>query len=281
MGGFNQLSGPVIAFTFDESSLVESTQAALQKIQQSIQQSTKQNSQQIISQISNPPQEQAARLRALFSTGAIGLQQLQVEQKKLLGLQDQEINSLLKKEQLTKSELSTLKQITLERERQANAISRGTGVGVTSGTQSALGLVTGNITRNISQLGARLVGVSGGSGAETAILSGAAASLTEVAAAGGPAVAVLGAVAAAALAAVAAETSLAISGGKIVENFNNISKITGISTGNLQVLDVLAQSTGNDLDSLVVGFKKFAQALTGGASGDAGIDGGGKRHPIH
>jgi hypothetical protein len=136
MGGF-QIAGPVVTFTFDESSLVSSTQAALQKIQQSIQQSTKQNSQQIISQISNPLQEQAARLRALFSTGAIGLKDLQVEQKKLLGLQDQEINSLLKKDQLTKNELSTLKQITLERERQATAISRGTGVGVTSGTISA------------------------------------------------------------------------------------------------------------------------------------------------
>jgi hypothetical protein len=88
---------------------------------------------------------------------------------------------------------------------------------------------------------------------------------------------VLGGVAGAALAAAAAATSLAVSGGKIVENFTNISKITGISTRDLQVLDVLAQSTGSDLDSLVTGFKKFSQALTGGASGDPGIDGGGKK----
>jgi len=137
---------------------------------------------------------------------------------------DSEIALLRQRDVLTKSELSTLKQLTLERERQANALQRRIGVGVTSGTSSALGLVTSgvsaSITRNISQLGARLTGIAGGSGAETAILSGAAASLTQITAAGGPAIAILGGVAGAALAAAAAASSLAISGGKIVENFN-------------------------------------------------------------
>jgi hypothetical protein len=272
---------PTILFTIDQGALVASTQQALDKINAQIAQSTKQNSAQIVSQIANPLQAMTAKLRAAFATGAIGIQQMQAEQKKFVALLDTEITLLRQRDVLTKSELSTLKQLTLERERQANALQRGIGVGVTSGTSSALGLVTSgvsaSITRNISQLGARLTGIAGGSGAETAILSGAAASLTQITAAGGPAIAILGGVAGAALAAAAAATSLAISGGKIVENFSFISQKTGISIKDLQTLDVVAKTSGTDLDSLVTGFKKFSKAVVGGGDGEGDVVGAGKK----
>src|SRR5258708_1473378 len=143
------LQGPTFLFTIDQGALVASTQEALGKINAQIAQSTKQNSAQIVSQIANPLQAMTAKLRAAFATGAIGIQQMQGEQKKFVALLDTEITLLRQRDVLTKSELSTLRQLTLERERQANALQRGIGVGVTSGTSSALGLVTGNITRNI------------------------------------------------------------------------------------------------------------------------------------
>src|SRR5882724_10104091 len=143
MGGF--LQGPVVQFQFDISSIDEQ----LKKIFDATAQQSKKMAADLRSAAAGPLEQQAARLRALYSTGAIGLQQLQVEQKKFVALLDTEIQGLLKRGNLTKQELSTLKQITLERERQSNAIKRGVGVGVTSGTQSALGLVTGNVTQNI------------------------------------------------------------------------------------------------------------------------------------
>ena len=147
MGGF--IAGPVIKFSLDESGLVASVQEALQKISAQTLAANKQMSQSISTSIVNPLIVQAAQLRALYSTGSIALKDLQVQQKNLLGLLDSEISKLATRNDLSNKELATLKALTLERERQQNALNRGTGVGVTAGTQSALGLVSGPIIANI------------------------------------------------------------------------------------------------------------------------------------
>jgi|HubBroStandDraft_6_1064221.scaffolds.fasta_scaffold01891_12 hypothetical protein len=271
MGGF--VPGPVIKFSVDEASLVAQVQSVLANVNQQVQAQNKQVSQSIGSQIANPLIVQAAQLRALYSTGSIGLKDLQTQQKALVASLDVQIKQLATRNDLDKQALATLKQLTLERERQSNALNRG--VGVTSGTTSALSLVSSPIIANISRLSAGLLGIAGGSGgsgggASGAAFAGAAASITSVTAAGGPAIAILGALAAAFVAATGAAVGLAISGGALVQNLSNVSQRTGISIQNLQALQAAGGVVGLSLDDLVIGFRKFSQVLTGGGVDENG-----------
>lgn len=278
MGSF--ISGPIISFSVDSEALVASAKSAIDQVTRQIQQQTAQNGKNIAQAISDPLQQQAAKLRALYSTGNIGLKDLQVEQKKFVAQLDVEITRLVRKNDLTKQELTTLKQVTLERERQANALQRGIGVGVTSGTQSALSLASGNIgvllSRGLGQLGARLAGVAGGSGGGE--FSAAASGIAALTANGGVAIGVIGGLATVLVGAGIAAASLAKSGGDLAEKFSNVSQRTGISIKDLQVLDAVAKVTQLDLGDIVIGFRKFSQAITGGAGGEAGgFEGAGKK----
>lgn len=274
------ISGPIVQFSFDRESLVAGAKLALDEVSREIRKQTAQNGKIITQAIADPLQQQAAKLRALYSTGTIGIKDLQVEQKKFLAQLDTEIARLIKKNDLTKQELTALKQVTLERERQANALQRGIGVGVTSGTQSALGLASGNIgvllSKGLGQLGARLAGIAGGSGAGE--FSAAATGIAAITANGGVAIGVLGGVATALVGAAVAAAALAKSGGDLAEKFSNVSQRTGISIRDLQVLDAVAKVAQLDLNDIVIGFRKFSQAITGGAGGEAGgFEGAGKK----
>ena len=272
MGGF--VAGPVIKFSFDEAGLVASVQQALGNIASQVAAANKSAAASISSQIANPLIAQAAQLRALYSTGQIGLQALQAQQKNLLTLLDQQISKLATSNDLTKQQLATLKQLTLERERQSNALNRNTGVGITAGTQSALSSVSGPIIANISRLGTGLLGVAGASGGETTAFAGAASGIAAIASGGGAATAVVGGLTIALLAAAGAAAGLAVSGGNIAEQFSNISQRTGISIQNLQVLDAVAKTSGLSLDDITTGFRKFSQAISGSGVGDDGVAGG-------
>jgi hypothetical protein len=276
----NFVQGPVIAFSFDSAGLSVALQTEIQKAAAQLTRANRKMATDLAKAASEPLQQQAAKLRALYSTGTIGIKDLQVEQKKFITLLDSEISRLVQKNDLTKQELSTLKQVTLERERQANALQRGVGVGVTSGTQSALALASGTIVnsiqRNVGQLGARLIGLAGGSGAGE--FSAAAAGIAQVSAAAGPAAGIVGAFVTALVAGAVAAGNLAVKGGDLAERLSNISQSTGISIQNLQALGGLAQATNLDLDDLVTGFRKFSQAVTGGAGGEAGgFEGAGQK----
>lgn len=276
MGNF--VAGPVLRFSVDESSLLQSVQAMIAKVNAQVQASNRQTSQQLTAQAVNPLIQQAAQLRALYSTGSIAAKDLQTQQKTLINLLDTQIKQLAVQDSLTKSQLSTLKALTLERERQQNALSRGIGVGTTAGTQSALALASGPIVANISRLGAGLIGLAGGSGLETTAFNAAAGGIASIAAEGGVATAVLGGFATALLAAGTAATALAISGGALAERLSNISQRTGISIKDLQVLEAVARTSELSLEDIVTGFRKFSQALTGGGGGEAGgFEGAGKK----
>jgi hypothetical protein len=73
----------------------------------------------------------------------------------------------------------------------------------------------------------------------------------------------LGAVGAAAIAGAAGLAELAISGAEVVERLSNISQKTGVSIRDLQVFEAAGQSVGVSLEDMVVGMRKFDQALTG------------------
>ena len=279
MGGFS-IPGPIIKFQFDESDFTAQVQATLANVSKQVQTQNKQISQSISSQIANPLIAQAAQLRALYSTGALAIKDLQVQQKNLLGLLDSEISKLVTRNDLSNKELSTLKALTLERERQQNALNTRrwrwcndwNDFGAEYGQRSRSLRVFHGLALAYSVSLAVRQG-SGGSGG--AAFSGAAAGITAITAAGGPAVAILGALTAALIAAGGAAVSLAISGGALVQNLNNISQKTGISIQNLQVLQAAGSTVGLGLDELVTGFRKFSQALSGGDGLDTGDGSGG------
>jgi hypothetical protein len=250
--------------------MVAQVQASLANINAQVQASNKSAAAAVSSQIANPLIVQAAQLRALYSTGSIALKDLQVQQRALVSSLDQQIKLLATRNDLDNKSLATLKQLTLERERQQNALNRGVGVGVTAGTSSALSGVSGPIIANISRLSSGLLGVAGGSGGGGAAFAQTAAGITQIAAAGGVATAVVGGLAAALVIAAGAAVGLATSGGELVQDLSNISQKTGISIQNLQALKGVAEVSGTRLDDLVVGFRKFSQVLTGGGVDENG-----------
>jgi hypothetical protein len=80
----------------------------------------------------------------------------------------------------------------------------------------------------------------------------------------------LGALAVAAVAAAAGFVELAKGGAEIVEHLSQVSQKTGISIRDLQVLQAAGATVGVSLDDMVVGLRKFDQAMTGIGKGAAG-----------
>src|SRR5260221_3070851 len=73
----------------------------------------------------------------------------------------------------------------------------------------------------------------------------------------------LGGLAAAGIAVAAGLSLMAKEGAEVTERLSQISQKTGISTHDLQVLEAAGQSVGLSLDDMVIGFRKFDQAITG------------------
>jgi hypothetical protein len=272
------IPGPIIAFRFDDSGLQAAVSSAVSRINGQISAANKTSAAQISEQIAAPIAQQAAKLRALYSTGALGLQALQVQQKALIATIDTEIAKLVSRNDLNTKELSTLKQITLERERQQNAVNRGVGVGVTAGTTSALQQGASGIIANISKLGTGLLGLTGASGAESTVFAGAASGIAAISAEAGIAVGVVGGLALALGAAGLAAVALGKAGTDVVLDLSNVSHQTGISIQNLQVLQAEGASVGLGLNDIVISFKKFSAAVSGETGGDAaGFEGAGNK----
>lgn len=272
------IPGPILTFRFEDSGLQSAVNDAFKKVNDQVRAANKVSADQISQQISAPIAQQAAKLRALYSTGALGLQALQVQQKALIATIDTEIAKLVSRNDLNNKELATLKQITLERERQQNAVNRGVGVGITAGTGSALQQGASGIIANISKLGTGLLGLSGASGAESAVFSGAASGIAAISAEAGIAVGAVGGLALALGAAGLAAVALGKSGTDVVRELVNVSHQTGISIQNLQVLQAEGESVGLGLNDIVISFKKFSQAVTGETGGEgAGFEGAGNK----
>ena len=84
----------------------------------------------------------AAQIRATTALGTGTEQQIAASRKELVSILDKEIAGLRTRNELTTKELANLKAQTLERERQLDAIKRGSAVGITAGTSSALNQVS-------------------------------------------------------------------------------------------------------------------------------------------
>ncbi len=83
------------------------------------------------------------------------------------------------------------------------------------------------------------------------------------------AVAGLGGLAVAAIAAGAGLLEMAKGGAEVVEHLAHISEKTGISIRDLQIFEAAGKTVGVSLDEMVVGMRRFDQALTGFGKGAA------------
>src|SRR6266403_902702 len=83
------------------------------------------------------------------------------------------------------------------------------------------------------------------------------------------AVGALGALGAAAIAAGAGFVELAKGGAEVVEHLSHISEKTGISVHDLQVFEAAGKTVGISLDDMVIGMRRFDQAITGFGKGAA------------
>src|SRR6266404_8272523 len=83
------------------------------------------------------------------------------------------------------------------------------------------------------------------------------------------AVTALGGLAAAGIAAAAGLVELGKSGAELVEHLNIISQKTGISIRDLQVFEAAGKTVGVSLDDMVIGLRRFDQAITGFGKGAA------------
>ena len=121
--------GPVIEFRFSQPYLQGSTIPALQQVRE--------QAKTVSNQIADDWKRMAAQIRASMAQG-LGPRRKVAQRTQLISILDQEISGLRKRNELTVKELSSFRAMTLERERQADAIRTGT-VGVTAGTTAALG----------------------------------------------------------------------------------------------------------------------------------------------
>src|ERR1700678_3849085 len=123
------IPGPIITFRFNGAEIQGAVQPAFQQIRQ--------QAQTVSNQIADDWKRMAAQIRASIATGVAGEKEIVAQRTQLLSILDRQISGYNRLNELSVKELSTLKQVTLERERQPNAIKTGT-AGETAGTNAAL-----------------------------------------------------------------------------------------------------------------------------------------------
>src|ERR1700723_2187075 len=128
------IPGALIEFRFSQPSLTGAVQPAFQQVRE--------QARTVSNQIADDWKRMAAQIRASVAQGIVGDKEILATRSQLVSILDKELSGLRTRNELTTKELSNLKAMTLERERQADAIKRGVGVGVTAGTSSALGQVS-------------------------------------------------------------------------------------------------------------------------------------------
>lgn len=210
----------------------------------------------------------AAQIRATTALGSGTEQQIAASRKELVTTLDKEIAGLRTRNELTTKELANLKAQTLERERQLDAIKRGSAVGITAGTSSALNQVSTQtllgIERVLDSLVNRYFGGAAGAAFRTARdvqYYSAQASGTRSSLFTGTNLAVLGGIGAVGIGA-AAITAAAVAGGKLAVELDNTAKKMGLTTDAAIRLRSAAEAIDIPFDSLAPTFKKFSTELT-------------------
>ncbi|MGA8224180.1 MAG: hypothetical protein WB780_21215 [Candidatus Acidiferrales bacterium] len=266
------IPGPVIKFRIDGPALSGAVKPAMDQVRAQAKSAS--------DAVAEDWRVAAAKIRASMVTGISDNKEILSSRQQLVSVLNSEIEGLRVRDQLTKSQLSNLKAMTLEIERQASHL-KGTG-GLTSGTASALNQVSLQTTlgferildslvnrylggaagaatrlaRDVTYYGAQAgavsgTGVAGGIGATfeslaekvspaTIALTGMLGTLTAIAAIGG---------------------SVTISLAKQNEEFENLANVTGLSSRQVQIFTELAKEQGLEVNGIVTSIARFQAEL--------------------
>jgi hypothetical protein len=252
----SSVPGPIISFRISQPELAGAIQPALQQIRQ--------QSQTISNGIAEDWKRMAAQIRASMAQGLAGTAEEKNLRTQLVSLLDCQITGYRQLNELSTRELTNLKAMTLERERQANALKTGT-VGLTAGTQAFLsqlsGVGGGLVSRLVGSLGANLFGVSGGS--QLGGVAGVSASniFAGIASSAGPATLAVGGLTAGIASTGAILAGVTKSMLDYAQSVQNVSAATGLSYSETQKFRELAKITGVDADGLTQSFGRLQSEL--------------------
>src|ERR1700722_11418311 len=155
--------GPIIQVRISQPELSGAVQPALQQVRQ--------QSLSISNSIADDWKRLAAQIRASMAQGLSTDKETLQTRTNLIGVLDKQISGYRQLNELSTKQLSSLKAMTLERERRRDALRRGVGVGTTAGTSSALNQVSfqtvQGIERALDSIINRFFGGAAGAAART------------------------------------------------------------------------------------------------------------------
>jgi len=259
------IQGPLIRFVIDTPGLSAAVGPAMQQLRDQARSTS--------AAIADDWKRMSAQIRAEAAIGISSQQTLNAERQKVVGILDREIAGLRQRNELTNKELGTLKAMTLERERQADAIKRGVGVGVTSGTSSALGQVSAQTMLGLERVLDSLVNryLGGAAGALTRTARDAAYYSNQARGASGGTASGLFGLSGTALGAVGGAAALvgvgtalaaiAVKGGTLSVELTRLSEKTGLTIEQTIQLRSATEALDGNFDSVTIGFKKFSSEL--------------------
>jgi hypothetical protein len=259
------IPGPIISFRFSGAEIQGAVQPAFQQVRD--------QARTVSNQIADDWKRMAAQIRASVAQGIAGDREIVAQRTQLLGILDRQISGYTKLNELSSKELSSLKAMTLERERQADAIKRG-GVGVTAGTSAALGQVSQQTVLGIGRVLDSIVNRYLGGAAGAAFRTARDVQYYSSQASGGTGGGILGGLGAvtsaipdgvlavggltAALAGLAAVGITVTKGlADTAQAINNTAAATGLSTTQVQIYDRLAKEMDLDSGSLTNAFARL------------------------
>ncbi len=267
----SSIPGPVISFRINSPELSGAIRPALDQI--------KREAKNASQQIAQDWEVMSAKLRGYVARGLLTDKEVTNERQKIVGLLNTQIALQNAAVEPTRKQLANFKAMTLELERQNDALKRGAAVGITKGTSSALnqvstqtvlgltraldsfvdrvfGGVAGALTRTVRDVGYYSAqaggqgGIKGGiSGALSAIgnvnpnLLGAGIGVASIAATG---------------AAVAAVTRQMM---EYAQSVQNVAAATGLSYSETQKFREIAKLTGLDAETLTTSFGRLQAEL--------------------
>jgi hypothetical protein len=249
------IPGPIITFRISQPELNAAVQPAFQQIRQ--------QSQTVSNQIADDWKRMAAQIRASMAQGAMSTAQEADARRNIVSVLDRQLTGYRQLNEISTKELSNLRAMTLERERQASFL-KGSG-GLTAGTQAFLsqlsGVGGGLVSRLVGSLGANIFAVSGGS--QLGGVAGVSASniFAGIAASAGPATLAVGGLTAGIVATSAILGGATKSMLDYAQSVQNVSAATGLTYSETQKFRELAKITGVDADGLTQSFGRLQSEL--------------------
>ncbi len=271
------IPGPVLSIRIDAASLTSSLSGAMQSVRDQTRQAAAASAEEW--------KRAAAQIRATVAQGIAGDKEVVAQRQQLVSILNRELDLLRSRNDLTNKQVSSVRAMTLELERQQSFL-KNTG-GLTAGTGAFLGQLQSIgaqlSSRLVGSIGANFFGVTGGSllgeitskalsgGSGTGGIAGAAAgggifaglktSLSGIAEAVGPTTLAIGG-ATAAIAAQALVVSSVTKGMiEYAQATRNVAAETGLTVVQVQQFKELAKITGVDADGLANSFGRLQVQL--------------------